>query len=117
MSSPVSGPSGQSSGVEYRVRWRRHDRQGTSQIYQSEERARAKADRLMALEEVKGLTKRFADMPDLIGPPTIEVRPVGAWSAAADQPSEASDEAIASMEEWVCPGSQSGVAMAVEVPF
>lgn len=94
---------------EYRVRWRREGRQGTSVIYQTEEGARAKADRILALDAVKEGT-RFDDMPDLIAPPTIEVREVGAWSAADIQPSEPSDEACAAMEEFAVPGSQSGVA-------
>ena len=100
-----------SARLEYRVRWRREGRQGTSVIYQSEEGARAKADRLLALDAVKGETQRFADMPDLTGPPTIEVRTVGEWAASIVQPTEPSDEAVASMEEWIEPGSQSGVAL------
>ena len=96
--------------LEYRVRWRRDGRQGASSIYQTEQPARQKADRLMALDAVKQGTK-FEDMPDLVAPPTIEVRTVGEWAASIVQPSEPSDEACASMEEWVEPGSQSGVAM------
>lgn len=95
------------SGHEYRVRWRREGRQGTSQIYQSEDGARGKADRLMALDAVKE-GSRFDDMPDLTGPPVIEVREVGPWAPAAEQPSEAPDDVVAQMDEWATPGSQGG---------
>lgn len=106
---PLGGDDGMTS-LEYRVRWRREGRQGTSQIYQSEDGCRAKADRLMALEAVKE-GSRFDDMPDLVGPPVIEVREVGAWQPAEEQPTEASEEAIMHMDEWATPGSQSGVAL------
>lgn len=87
--------------VEFRVRWRREGRAGSRMIFQTEKAARAKIDRLLALEEVKGDVPRFEDMPDLVGAPTLEARLVGEWAAAPDPPAaEASGDARASMAVW-----------------
>jgi hypothetical protein len=92
------------TGVEYRVRWRRVGRAGTSMIYQSAAGARGKIDRLLALEEVKGETDRFADMPDLAAAPILEVRPVGDWAPHPEPPArEPSEEALDGMSSWVNP--------------
>lgn len=99
-----------SARLEFRVKWKREGRKSTTAIYQTAPPALQKADRLMALDAVKADTK-FADMPDLVAPPTIEQREVGEWEQAGFQLAEPTDEACASMEEWLVPGSQSGVAM------
>ena len=99
----------QDKSHEFRVRWRREGRQRASAIYQTEAAARRKADGILALDAVKADT-RFDDMPDLAEPPVVEAREVGPWLAMADQQTEPSDEAVARMDEWATPGSQSGVA-------
>lgn len=64
---------------EYRLTWEREGRRPTRKIYQHEGRARAKAERILALELVKDGT-RFADMPDLVAPPVLESREVSEWT-------------------------------------
>lgn len=71
---------------EFRVRWQREGRQPAFQIYQSWEAACRKVRSIMAMDEVKRDTERFADMPDLVGPPELQVREVGAWAAHDYQP-------------------------------
>lgn len=85
------------------MRWQREGRRTTSQIFQTEDGARAKAARLVELEHLKrggegppsgGVTTgfeymdpdyfidKFGDMPDLVGPPEIQHREVEAWEPA-----------------------------------
>lgn len=84
-------------GSEYRVRWRREDRNGASQIFQTHAGALGKIDRLLALEEAKADIAAYATMPDLAGVPVLEYRDVGEWATHPDQPSEASKEV---RSEW-----------------
>jgi hypothetical protein len=95
--------------LEYRVRWRREGLQRATAIYQTEQAARAKADRLLAMDAL-GTDGSWCNVPPLAEKPTIEARPVGEWAAAAEQVTEPSDKALVQMEEWLMPGSQSGVA-------
>jgi hypothetical protein len=87
--------------AEFRVRWQREGRSPTSRIYQTETAARRKIDSILALEEIKGDTRQWADMPDLVGPPELQVRDVSEWRAAEpsaqDAPSEA---ALAGVAQW-----------------
>lgn len=96
-------------GMEFRVRYRREGRaSGASLIYQTEKAARAKIDRLLALEEVKG-DSRFSDMPDLAGTPTLEVREVGVWLSHPDPPPPVpSSGAVEAMRGWVAPDDPGG---------
>jgi hypothetical protein len=72
---------------EYRVRWRREGLRAASQIYQTEDGAREKVERLERLDEVKHTyadddsysSTNFANMPDLLTTPTIERRRVDVW--------------------------------------
>lgn len=72
---------------EYRVRWQREGLKATSGIYQTEDGARAKVERMIDLDQRKhdedddeGQTHAvFGDMPDLTGEPVIERRMVGEW--------------------------------------
>lgn len=84
---------------EYRLRWQRLGRGARWQIFQSEKGCYDKADRLLALDEVKGDIPRFEDMPDLLGPPTIEVREVGEWEPRAPH-NAPTVEALSQARQW-----------------
>jgi hypothetical protein len=71
-------------------------------IYQTEAAARAKVDRLLALDVVKGGTT-FDEIPPLVRPPVVESRPVGEWERLAVQQEEPTDEAVERISEWVTP--------------
>lgn len=86
------------SGFEWRVRWRREGRATKSVIRQSAEAAHRKAGAIMALEQAKPGTT-YDDMPDLVGPPLIEIREVGAWRAAEHQPPAPTEAAVERMRE------------------
>lgn len=73
---------------EYRVRWRRENMNGATQIYQTEKGAVAKADRLRKLDaeiaagEHQGRDdwdSPFKEIPPIAEGPSIEVRDVGEW--------------------------------------
>ena len=72
--------------LEYRVRWQREGREPAYRIYQSWEAACRRVRSLMAMDEVKKDAERFADMPDLVGPPELQVREVGEWGTHDYQP-------------------------------
>lgn len=97
---------------EFRVHWRRDGRQRATAIFQTEAAARRKADGILGLDAIKEGT-RFDDLPDLISPPIVEAREVGPWEPLPDQQIEPSDGAVARMEEWAVPGSQSGVGTGI----
>jgi hypothetical protein len=92
--------------LEYRLGWQREGRRPVKQIFQTEKAALEKADRILALEEVKANTQ-FADMPDLVSPPVVESRQVGEWGLhskqAVDGPSE---KAVERMQAWVNIGDE-----------
>lgn len=86
---------------EFRVRWRREGRAPTSRIYQTEAAARRKVDSILALEEIKGDTRHWEDMPDLVGAPELQARDVSDWRAAEPGAQEApSEAAMVGVAEW-----------------
>jgi hypothetical protein len=76
--------------LEFRVRWQREGRRATIRIYQTWNPACRKVRGLLALEDIKCDFSRYDDMPDLVGPPVLEVREVGEWCPSEYQP-QASD--------------------------
>lgn len=72
--------------LEFRVRWQREGRNPTFRIYQDWNAACRKARSVQAMDDIKGETERFEEMPDLAGPPELQVREVGAWRAHDYQP-------------------------------
>lgn len=70
---------------EYRLRWKREGRGWAYRIYQTEAAARRKVDGILALEEIKGDTTQWENLPDLNGEPELQVREVGEWGPA-DRP-------------------------------
>lgn len=66
------------SGFEYRLRWMRVGRLGTSQIMQTEKGAVEKAQRMLRLDEDKKAEEIFMHMPDLVVM-SLERRAVGPW--------------------------------------
>lgn len=85
--------------TEYRVRWQREGRNASYRIYQAEAAARRKIDAILALEEVKGDTRHWEDMPDLVGAPELQVRDVGEWTNAQAQ-EVPSESALAGVTAW-----------------
>ena len=106
----ADGLRAESKHFEYRVKWQREGRSPTSKIIQTEAGARAKIDRLLALDEVKGDSRTFEDMPDLVGVPTLEVREVGSWQEHPEPPAvEPSDAARKGMSVWANPHDENWV--------
>lgn len=89
------------SGTEYRVRWQREGHGMATKIYQTEAAARRKIDAILALEEIKGATRHWEDMPDLIRTPVLQVRVVGDWGAAEPGAQETpSEDARKGVADW-----------------
>lgn len=86
--------------LEFRVRWQREGRQPSYRIYQTWDAACRKVCGIKALEQFKDDTSRFATLPNLTGPPTLQVREVGAWQDHDYQP-KAEDHDVRNMREWV----------------
>jgi hypothetical protein len=72
--------------LEFRVRWEREDRQPTYRIFQSWSAACRKMTAVAALNDVKGEFSKYEDMPDLVGPPEMQVREVSEWRRHDYQP-------------------------------
>lgn len=84
---------------EYRVRWQRGDHREATRIFQTIGGARNKIHGLLAMDQVKGDTQRWADMPDLEGSPILERRVVGDWEVM-DGLTEAPLEVVCRFAEW-----------------
>lgn len=111
----TSQPRHRATHFEYRVRWRREGSQATYKIFQTKEAAERKADGILALDTMiphcpgNWVERDTRPMPPLTEKPVIQRRAVSEWEEAPSQITEPSDEACAGMEEWLCPGSQTGV--------
>lgn len=71
--------------LEFRVRWEREGRQPHHVIYQDWNAACRKVRSVQAMDQIKGDTERFEDMPDLVSV-ELQVREVGEWHAHDYQP-------------------------------
>lgn len=97
---------------EYRLRWKREGRDWAYRIYQTEAAARRKVDGILALEEIKGDTTQWENLPDLNGEPELQVRKVGEWGPADGPLNAPSDVTRRRVAEWagVNQGYPAGVA-------
>jgi hypothetical protein len=86
--------------TEYRVRWQREGRSPTTRIYQTEAAALRKIDGILALDALKGDSKRWDDMPDLVGSPELQMRVVGDWVATEHGQDAPSEHALAGIAVW-----------------
>ena len=95
---------------EFRVSWRREGRTRTTRIYQREDSARRKAQRIRALEMARHddrFETRFDDMPDLIEGPTLQWREVTDWDEHPNPLVEPTDVFVQEMAEWAEPDRDS----------
>lgn len=72
--------------LEFRVRWQREGRQPSHRIYQTWESACRRVRTVQAVDAIKADFQRLASMPDLTGPPELQVREVGEWRRHDYQP-------------------------------
>lgn len=85
--------------LEFRVRFQRGDRQSKTIIYQDWNAACRKVQSIKAMDEIKGDTERFEDMPDLVSI-ELQVREVGEWRRHDYQPEATDPAGSKSREAW-----------------
>lgn len=93
----MTGESGGSA--EYRVVWQREGRRRQTRIFQSWPAAYRKFAAVVATDEAKKGTP-MGTLPDLVGPPVIEVRRCSPWEPQDGQPDPTPNASVVESLAW-----------------
>lgn len=106
------------SVTEYRVVWQREGRRRQTAIFQSWTSACRKMQGILATDQAK-IGTRMETLPDLVGPPVLEVRECSPWEANAYQPYGEPAEHVVREMRWHFGGELETPTTedSAEVPF